>query len=168
MANVGEIKQKKGGGGMFVYKFDTGGSHQKSQEPEKKKGFQSGISWGLRRSKTVREVVHHHYNGSRISSKNPSDYNDDDDDERKEIVELARKSACSEAGHRKSVSHLEVNVASVASLLQVKVLVTDMPGFMQVHAFRCARSTYDSLEKFSSKHMAYNIKKVRGIPLTSN
>ncbi|KAM1061725.1 hypothetical protein ACFX2I_026119 [Malus domestica] len=60
---------------------------------------------------------------------------------------------------RKSVSHVETNLASVASFLQVKVLASDMPGFMQVHAFRSARRTYDSLEKFSSKHMAYNLKK---------
>lgn len=66
---------------------------------------------------------------------------------------------------RKSVSHVETNLgtnlASVISFLQVKVLACDMPGFMQVHAFRCARTTYDSLEKFSSKHIAFNIKKVR-------
>ncbi|CAN0900929.1 hypothetical protein LINGRAHAP2_LOCUS21109 [Linum grandiflorum] len=61
---------------------------------------------------------------------------------------------------RKSVSHVETNLESVASFLQVKVLVSDMPGFMQVHAFRCARRTFDSLEKFSAKHIAYNIKKV--------
>ncbi|GMI81214.1 hypothetical protein like AT5G20110 [Hibiscus trionum] len=60
---------------------------------------------------------------------------------------------------RKSVSHIETNLSSAISFLQVKVLVSDMPGFMQVHAFRCARRTYDSLEKFSSRHMAYNIKK---------
>ncbi|MBA0773940.1 hypothetical protein Gotri_009187 [Gossypium trilobum] len=60
---------------------------------------------------------------------------------------------------RKSVSHIETNLSSVISFLQVKVLVADMPGFMQVHAFRCARRTYDSLEKFSSRHVAYNIKK---------
>ncbi|XWS70679.1 hypothetical protein CRYUN_Cryun03dG0067600 [Craigia yunnanensis] len=60
---------------------------------------------------------------------------------------------------RKSVSHIETNLSSVISFLQVKVLVSDMPGFMQVHAFRCARRTYDSLEKFSSRHMAYNMKK---------
>ncbi|KAL9443404.1 hypothetical protein AB3S75_016710 [Citrus x aurantiifolia] len=64
---------------------------------------------------------------------------------------------------RKSVSHVETNLgtnlASVISFLQVKVLACDMPGFMQVHAFRCARTTYDSLEKFSSKHIAFNIKK---------
>ncbi|XP_042497462.1 uncharacterized protein LOC122076207 [Macadamia integrifolia] len=60
---------------------------------------------------------------------------------------------------RKSVSHVETNLSSVASFLQVKVLATDMPGYMQVHAFKCARRTYDSLEKFSTKHMAHNIKK---------
>ncbi|KAL5547954.1 hypothetical protein UlMin_003185 [Ulmus minor] len=60
---------------------------------------------------------------------------------------------------RRSVSHVETNLASVVSFLQVRVLVADMPSFMQVHAFRCARRTYDSLEKFSAKHMAYNIKK---------
>ncbi|GMN60893.1 hypothetical protein TIFTF001_029973 [Ficus carica] len=60
---------------------------------------------------------------------------------------------------RKSVSHVESNLASVVAFLQVKVLVSDMPSSMQVHAFRCARRTYDSLEKFSAKHMAYNIKK---------
>ncbi|EXB33938.1 hypothetical protein L484_005836 [Morus notabilis] len=60
---------------------------------------------------------------------------------------------------RKSVSHVETNLGSVIAFLQVKVLVSDMPNSMQVHAFRCARRTYDSLEKFSAKHMAYNIKK---------
>ncbi|KAK7264947.1 hypothetical protein RJT34_32561 [Clitoria ternatea] len=59
---------------------------------------------------------------------------------------------------RKSVSQIET-LSSVAAYLQVKVLVSDMPSFMQVHAFRCARRTYDSLEEFSSKHMAHNIKK---------
>uniref|UniRef100_A0A803Q7B4 Dynein light chain n=1 Tax=Cannabis sativa TaxID=3483 RepID=A0A803Q7B4_CANSA len=63
-------------------------------------------------------------------------------------------------GGRKSVSHVETNLRSVVGFLQVKVLVSDMPSFMQVHAFRCARRTHDTLEKFSAKHMAYNIKKV--------
>ncbi|PIA65582.1 hypothetical protein AQUCO_00100821v1 [Aquilegia coerulea] len=60
---------------------------------------------------------------------------------------------------RKSVSHVETNLTSVISFLHVKVLAVDMPGYMQVHAFRSARRAYDSLEKFSSKHMAFNIKK---------
>ncbi|KAG9459675.1 hypothetical protein H6P81_004183 [Aristolochia fimbriata] len=65
-------------------------------------------------------------------------------------------------GRRKSVSHVDrvlVNVDSVAAFLQVKVMATDMPELMQVHAFRCARRTYDSLDKSSHKHIAYNIKK---------
>ncbi|KAJ4958784.1 hypothetical protein NE237_025895 [Protea cynaroides] len=61
---------------------------------------------------------------------------------------------------RKSVSHVETNLSSVTAFLQVKVLATDMPGFIQVHAFQCARTTYDSFENFSTKHMAYNMKKV--------
>ncbi|KAK3210885.1 hypothetical protein Dsin_015591 [Dipteronia sinensis] len=60
---------------------------------------------------------------------------------------------------RKSVSCVETNLGSVIGFLQVKVLVSDMPAFMQAHAFRCGRTTYDSLEKFSSKHIAYNMKK---------
>lgn len=60
---------------------------------------------------------------------------------------------------RKSVSQIET-FSSVAAKLQVKILVSDMPSFMQLHAFRCARRTYDSLEEFSSKHIAHNIKKV--------
>lgn len=59
---------------------------------------------------------------------------------------------------RKSVSQIET-LSSVVTYLKVKVLVSDMPSFMQAHAFRCARRTYDSLETFSSKHIAHNIKK---------
>ncbi|KAI4344106.1 hypothetical protein L6164_011375 [Bauhinia variegata] len=59
---------------------------------------------------------------------------------------------------RTSVSQIET-CSSVAAYLQVKVLVSDMPSSMQVHAFRCARRTYDSLEKFSAQQIAHNIKK---------
>ncbi|XP_057728370.1 uncharacterized protein LOC130944193 [Arachis stenosperma] len=59
---------------------------------------------------------------------------------------------------RKSVSQIET-LSSVTAYLQVKVLVSDMPSFMQLHAFRSARRTFDSLEQFSSKHIAHNIKK---------
>ncbi|KAJ0971240.1 hypothetical protein J5N97_019199 [Dioscorea zingiberensis] len=62
---------------------------------------------------------------------------------------------------RKSMSALEFNAASVATFLGVKVMAADMPEFMQVHAFRCARRVYDDvlIEKFSSKKMAHDIKK---------
>ncbi|EOA21540.1 hypothetical protein CARUB_v10001947mg [Capsella rubella] len=64
---------------------------------------------------------------------------------------------------RKSVSHVEkdtaARIAAAAEMLTVRILAADMPGFMQAHAFRCARMTLDSLEKFSSKHMAFNLKK---------
>lgn len=84
---------------------------------------------------------------------------------KEQLAEAVQRSSGIEKGGgvvegRKSVSHVETNLSSVISFLQVKVLVSDMPGFMQVHAFRCARRTYDSLDKFSSRHMAYNMKKV--------
>ncbi|RID73735.1 hypothetical protein BRARA_B00867 [Brassica rapa] len=64
---------------------------------------------------------------------------------------------------RKSVSHVErdttARIAAAAEMLTVRILAADMPGFMQAHAFRCARTTLDSLEKFSSKYMAFNLKK---------
>lgn len=65
---------------------------------------------------------------------------------------------------RKSLSQLEFNAASVAAFLGVKVMAADMPDFMQVHAFRCARRAYDDVHidnKFSSKKMAHDIKKVK-------
>ncbi|CAL0307129.1 unnamed protein product [Lupinus luteus] len=92
-------------------------------------------------------------------------------------IETAPKGIIVEEG-RKSVSHIKTNsskagrfvearksVSQIETLsyelkhLQVKVLVSDMPNFMQVHAFRCAKRTYDSLEKLSAKHIAHNIKK---------
>ncbi|MCL7021513.1 hypothetical protein MKW94_015632 [Papaver nudicaule] len=77
-----------------------------------------------------------------------------------EMLEPARKSVSHIDQGRKSVSHIEMNnVKSVASFLNVKVVAVDMPGFMQVHCFRCARRTYDGLDSFSAKHMAYNMKK---------
>ncbi|KAI3891186.1 hypothetical protein MKW98_007491 [Papaver atlanticum] len=78
-----------------------------------------------------------------------------------EKLEPARKSVSHiDVKGRKSVSHIEMNnVKSVASFLNVKVVAVDMPGFMQVHCFRCARRTYDGLDSFSAKHMAYNMKK---------
>ncbi|KAG5408755.1 hypothetical protein IGI04_005074 [Brassica rapa subsp. trilocularis] len=72
---------------------------------------------------------------------------------------------------RKSVSHVErdttARIAAAAEMLTVRILAADMPGFMQAHAFRCARTTLDSLEKFSSKHMAFNLKKSTFIRTTS-
>uniref|UniRef100_A0A6V7QTS2 Dynein light chain n=1 Tax=Ananas comosus var. bracteatus TaxID=296719 RepID=A0A6V7QTS2_ANACO len=60
---------------------------------------------------------------------------------------------------RKSLPHIETNAADVAAVLRVKVVAADMPPFMQLHAFRCARRAYDTLDKFSSRQMAHDIKK---------
>lgn len=65
-----------------------------------------------------------------------------------------------EAG-RRSVSEVESNFRT-AAFLQVRVVVADMPEFMQVHAFRCARRAFEGVEKDSHKLMAHSIKKVSG------
>ncbi|GAB2269910.1 hypothetical protein Dimus_004828 [Dionaea muscipula] len=41
----------------------------------------------------------------------------------------------------------------------VRVVSVDMPPFMQIHAVSCARKTCDSLEKFTSKALAFTLKK---------
>ncbi|XP_031094058.1 uncharacterized protein LOC115998594 isoform X2 [Ipomoea triloba] len=133
-------------GSMYVYKLEN----PKAAEP--KKAIFGG--WpGLRRSKTCRETQGGRPDYSKAAAERDGGVN--------ATVEAAaaRKSFSSSVESRKSVCNIEVNVGSAASLLQVKVMASDMPGFMQLHAFRCARTTFDSLEKFSSKHLAYNIKK---------
>ncbi|KAL9676174.1 hypothetical protein QQ045_004387 [Rhodiola kirilowii] len=76
-----------------------------------------------------------------------------------EISKQKSKMLVAVEGGRRSVSQVETSLKSVISFLQVKVMVTDMPGFMQVHAFKVARTSYDSLDKLSSKHIAFDIKK---------
>ncbi|KAL0345253.1 UNVERIFIED_CONTAM: hypothetical protein Sradi_4356600 [Sesamum radiatum] len=100
--------------------------------------------WGsLVRSKTYRESGDHH-----------------GEKRRGEVTAESRKSV-SIVQERGSVSEVEANATgSAAELLEVRVLASDMPALMQVHAFRCARTSFESLEKFSSKQLAYNIKKV--------
>ncbi|KAF6164578.1 hypothetical protein GIB67_025404 [Kingdonia uniflora] len=115
--------------------------------------------WGLRKSKTQSKNVQEIRNGGFTEEV--------EEEERKKVMEVKKPVSISHVvmdvhnipEARKSVSHVETNVTSVGSFLQVKVLAVDMPGYMQVHAFRCARRTYDSLEKYSSKYMAFNIKK---------
>ncbi|XP_071724065.1 uncharacterized protein [Rutidosis leptorrhynchoides] len=161
MATTNE-KQKKGV--MYVYKLDNGGRHHPPPTPPHSttKKVVSGRRWGLlTRSKTYRETEFKQQNYEK--------------EEKKEMVqESARKSVCVMEGGRNSLSLMEfagrrsvgsaaemglANVGPVAELLQIKVLVTDMPAFMQIHAFRSARQTFDSLEKFSPKQIALNLKK---------
>ena len=66
------------------------------------------------------------------------------------------------AGGRKSLSRVETGAAveATAALLGVKVLAADMPPFMRAHAFRCARRACDGLDRFSSRQVAHDVKKV--------
>ncbi|KAL6583894.1 hypothetical protein OROMI_003183 [Orobanche minor] len=62
-------------------------------------------------------------------------------------------------GRRRSFCNSQVELADFLSCSGVKVVAVDMPPFMQVHAVDCARKAHDSLEKFTSKTLAYTLKK---------
>ncbi|XP_024185262.1 uncharacterized protein LOC112190065 isoform X2 [Rosa chinensis] len=136
-----EKKQKKSF--MSSYKPSPGRHLKPDSKPNMVDKYPVLRSWfSLSRKSKTRQDVLDQFEHAQIQREEPN----------KQVGVVAESA-------RKSVSHVESNLVSVASFLQVKVLVSDMPGFMQVHAFRSARRTYDSLEKFSPKHMAYNLKK---------
>lgn len=60
---------------------------------------------------------------------------------------------------RRSMPEMEINMKEVVAVLGVKVMAADMPPFMQLHAFRCAKRSHDSLDKFSSRQLAHDVKK---------
>lgn len=62
-------------------------------------------------------------------------------------------------GRRKSFCCSETELADFFSCSGVKVVAVDMPPFMQIHAVDCARKAHDSLEKFTSKTLAFTLKK---------
>ncbi|XP_051114206.1 uncharacterized protein LOC127239889 [Andrographis paniculata] len=143
----GEPRRREGG--TYVYNMETVAPSPSSVRSMISKG------WGsLTRSKTYKETRDRE---KMIISCNKREKEEENENE---IVESRKaRPIINYVQERKSVSVVETNVGSVAAFLQVKVLTTDMPGFMQVHAFRCARTTYDCMDNFSLKNMAYNIKK---------
>nr|XP_043618156.1 uncharacterized protein LOC122589892 [Erigeron canadensis] len=60
-------------------------------------------------------------------------------------------------GIRRSCGYVEM--ADFLAYNGVKVVSTDMPSFMQIHAVDVTRKTYDSLEKFTAKTLALTLKK---------
>ncbi|XP_057806352.1 uncharacterized protein LOC131021258 [Salvia miltiorrhiza] len=62
-------------------------------------------------------------------------------------------------GRRRSFCSSQVELADFLSCSGVKVVAVDMPPFMQIHAVNCARKARDSLEKFTSKTLAFTLKK---------
>ncbi|KAL2515939.1 uncharacterized protein Fot_29910 [Forsythia ovata] len=62
-------------------------------------------------------------------------------------------------GTRRSFCSSHIELADFFSCNGVKVVAVDMPPFMQIHAVDCARKTHDSLEKFTSKTLAFALKK---------
>ncbi|XP_052200264.1 uncharacterized protein LOC127806789 [Diospyros lotus] len=141
--------QKKGA--MYVYRMDTGNRKAATGNPTVTKKAVAWANWVMRKSKG-----------------HPG--NDQDGNRVKEsaLIPFVRIGPTGRRGlegggeaaeGRRSVSMGEMNVASVAAFLRAKVLVSDMPLLMQVQALRCARRSHDSLEKFSAKQLAYNMKK---------
>ncbi|KAF7806139.1 Dynein light chain, cytoplasmic [Senna tora] len=62
-------------------------------------------------------------------------------------------------GRRRSFCGTHVDLGDVFAINGVKVVSADMPPFMQIHAVDCARKTFDSMEKFTSKTLALTLKK---------
>ncbi|CAL4975900.1 unnamed protein product [Urochloa decumbens] len=73
-------------------------------------------------------------------------------------IDMQRKSIDIAPG-RRSMPEMEINMKEVVAVLGVKVMAADMPPFMQLHAFRCAKRSHDSLDKFSSRQLAHDVKK---------
>ncbi|XP_073059112.1 uncharacterized protein [Primulina eburnea] len=65
----------------------------------------------------------------------------------------------SDGGRRNSFCSSQIELADFFSCTGVKVVAVDMPPFMQIHAVNCARNSHDSLEKFTSKTLAFTLKK---------
>lgn len=73
---------------------------------------------------------------------------------------LGRRESIDIMPGRRSMPEMEINMKEVVAVLGVKVMAADMPPFMQLHAFRCAKRSHDSLDKFSSRQLAHDVKKV--------
>ncbi|KAF5812724.1 putative dynein ATPase [Helianthus annuus] len=172
-------------GVMYVYKLDTGNHqpephHHPSPPPRTataKKTITHTLGALFNRSKTYQETNHHHNSNKQDTQKVVFDGGRrsvpavQEGEKLVSMIEKGRKTVSGTgvgrkpavAGRRSAENRAEmvmVDVGMVAELLGVRrVLVTDMPGFMQVHAFRCARQSLGSLEKFSPKQVAFNIKK---------
>lgn len=73
---------------------------------------------------------------------------------------LGQRKSIDIAPGRRSMPEMEINMKEVVGVLGVKVMAADMPPFMQLHAFRCAKRSHDSLDKFSSRQLAHDVKKV--------
>jgi dynein light chain LC8-type len=73
---------------------------------------------------------------------------------------LGQREIVDVAPGRRSMPEMDINMKEVVAVLGVKVMAADMPPFMQLHAFRCAKRSHDSLDKFSSRQLAHDVKKV--------
>lgn len=75
-------------------------------------------------------------------------------------VEDEKRLVLLDGERRRSFSGSELDLGAFLSGVGAKVVAKDMPPFMQIHAVSCAKKTHDGLEKFSSKALAFSLKKV--------
>lgn len=78
---------------------------------------------------------------------------------RRETMDIIPGRRSDVAPGRRSMPEMEINIKEVVAVLGVRVMAADMPPFMQLHAFRCAKRSFDSLDKFSSRQLAHDVKK---------
>lgn len=76
--------------------------------------------------------------------------------------EAEEKRVASEVGRgrRRSFGAADVDVGCVFAGAGARVVAKDMPPLMMVHAVTFARKVFDGMEKFSSKTLAFSLKKV--------
>lgn len=111
---------------------------------------------------TVKETSHSV--ASEVKPRNPITIQKDEDicleKSRVHLPDLGQRETIDIAPGRKSMPEMQINMKEVVAVLGVKVMAADMPPFMQLHAFRCAKRSHDSLDKFSSRQLAHDVKKV--------
>ncbi|VFQ76518.1 unnamed protein product [Cuscuta campestris] len=84
---------------------------------------------------------------------------DDYEEAEKRRPSLSQETGGGGGGRRRSFSSSKIELADFLSCNSAKVVAVDMPPFMQIHAVGCARKVFDSLEKFTSKALAFSLKK---------
>ncbi|XP_027916393.1 uncharacterized protein LOC114175789 isoform X2 [Vigna unguiculata] len=81
--------------------------------------------------------------------------------EKHDGVERMSVSLAPGGGRRRSFCGTQADLRDVFAINGAKMVSVDMPPFMQIHAVNCARNALDSMEKFTSKTLAFSLKKCK-------
>ncbi|XP_076918006.1 uncharacterized protein LOC143578255 [Bidens hawaiensis] len=84
----------------------------------------------------------------------------ENDDEMKKLPKDIEKPIGMRRGRRRPFgSSSQAELTDFFACNGVKVVSADMPPYMQIHLVDLTRTTYDSLEKFTAKTLAFTLKK---------